>query len=88
VSVVEPVPPDARTTLAVEDPVEPNPADTLTEPEAETTAVPAYPPAEVSVIVEVPLFPGFGEEMVTLVALRVILGLVTVTVVVPVELAL
>jgi hypothetical protein len=30
--------------------------------------VPAYPPVEVRVMVEVPLFPGDGDEMVMLVA--------------------
>jgi hypothetical protein len=56
--------------------------------EAETTAVPAYPPVEVSVTVDVALFPGDGEEIVMLVADIVIPGLVTVTVVVPEETAL
>jgi hypothetical protein len=40
---------------------------------------------EVSVMVEVPVFPGEGDEMVTLVAATVMLGLVTVTVTVPEE---
>jgi hypothetical protein len=39
-------------------------------------------------MVEVPVFPGEGDEMVTLVAATVMLGLVTVTVVVPKEPAL
>ena len=39
-------------------------------------------------MVEVPVFPGEGDEMVTLVAATVILGLVTVTVTVPEEPAL
>ena len=51
-------------------------------------AVPLYPPVEVSVIVEVPVLPGDGDEMVIFVAETVMLGLVTVTVVVPVEVAL
>jgi hypothetical protein len=50
--------------------------------------VPAYPPVEVIVIVEVPLFPGDDDEMVTFVAVTVMLGLVTVTLVVPEEVAL
>jgi hypothetical protein len=40
---------------------------------------------DVRVMVEVPLFPGDAEEMVTFVAVMVMLGLVTVTVVVPDE---
>jgi hypothetical protein len=51
-------------------------------------AVPAYPPVDVSVIVEVPLLFGLGDEMVTLVAVTVMLGLLTVTFVVPEEPAL
>ena len=47
--------------------------------------VPVYPPVDVTVIVEVPLLPGFGDEMVMLVAAIVMFGLVTVTVVVPEE---
>ena len=39
-------------------------------------------------IVEVPLFPGDDDEMVTFVAVTVMLGLVTVTLVVPEEVAL
>ena len=39
-------------------------------------------------MVEVPLLPGDGDEMVTFVAETVIPGLVTVTVVVTVEVAL
>ena len=39
-------------------------------------------------MVEVPVFPGEGDEMVTSVAATVMLGLVTVTVVVPEEPAL
>ena len=41
-----------------------------------------------SVIVEVPVFPGDGDEMVMLVAATVMPGLVTATVVVPEEVAL
>jgi hypothetical protein len=39
-------------------------------------------------MVDVPVFPGFGDEMVIAVAVTVILGLVTVTVAVPEEVAL
>jgi hypothetical protein len=67
----------------------PNPASALSVlEEADTTAVPEYPPAEVRVMVEVPLFPGDGDEMVTFVAITVILGLVTVTGAVPEEVPL
>jgi hypothetical protein len=55
---------------------------------AERTTVPAYPPVDVSVMVEVPLFPGAGDEIVRFVAESVIPGLLTVTVVVPEEVAL
>ncbi len=55
---------------------------------ADKLAVPAYPPVEVSVIVEVPLFPGDGDEIVTFVAETVMPGLLTVTVVVPEDVAL
>ena len=57
-------------------------------PEADQVAVPAYPPVDVSVIVEVPVFPGDGDEIVMLVAATVMPGFVTVTVVVPEEVAL
>ena len=50
--------------------------------------VPVYPPVDVSVMVEVPLFPGDGDEIVMFVAESVIPGLLTVTVVVPEEVAL
>ena len=84
VSVVVPVPPEDKAT----EPVWPagKEASTLTLPVAETTAVPAYPPVEVRVMVEVPLFPGFAE-IVTLVALMVRPGLFTVTVALPEEVA-
>jgi hypothetical protein len=88
VKVVDPVPPDDRITFAVAAPEAPNSASTLTVPEADTTAVPAYPPVDVRVMVEVPLFPGEGDEIVMFVAVTVMLGLVTATVVVPEELAL
>jgi hypothetical protein len=84
VRVVLPVPPDDNATLAVDEPVLPNPAFALSVlDEACRTAVPAYPPVEVTVIVEVPLLPGEGDEIVTLVAESVIPGLVTVTVALP-----
>jgi hypothetical protein len=57
-------------------------------PEADRLTVPVYPPVDVIVIVEVPVFPGFGDEMVMAVAVTVMLGLVTVTVVVPEEVVL
>jgi hypothetical protein len=88
VMVVLPVPPEDNATLAVCEPVLPNPALTLTEPDADTVAVPAYPPVEVSVIVEVPLFPGDGDEIVMFVAESVIPGLLTVAVAVPFDVAL
>jgi hypothetical protein len=50
--------------------------------------VPEYPPVDVSVIVEVPLFPGDGDEMVMFVAESEMDGLLTVTEVVPEEVAL
>ena len=53
--------------------------------EADTVAVPAYSPAEVRVIVEVPLLPGDGDEMVKVVAESVMPGLVTVTVALPLD---
>jgi hypothetical protein len=43
---------------------------------------------EVNVTVDVALLPGFGEEIVILVAVTVMPGLVTVIVVVPEEVAL
>jgi len=78
VSVVVPVPPEDRATI----PVVPlgNAASTLTVPVAWTPTVPAYPPVEVRVMVDVPLFPGDAEEMATLVAAMVMPGLVTVTI--------
>ena len=60
----------------------------LIEPDADRFAVPEYPPVEVSVMVDVALFPGDGEEMVMFVAESVIPGLLTVTVVMPLEVAL
>ena len=67
----------------------PNPAFALSVlDEADTIAVPVYPPVDVSVMVEVPLFPGDGDEIVMFVAETVMPGLVTVTVVVPEEAAL
>jgi hypothetical protein len=85
VSVVFPVPPEDRATA----PVEPPPGKvaltlTFTLLVAETFAVPAYPPVEVRVMVEFPVFPG-DAEMVTLVAVMVMPGLVTVTVALPEE---
>jgi hypothetical protein len=52
---------------------------------ATKSTVPVYPPVDVTVIVEVPLFPGDGDEIVMAVAAIVMFGLVTVTVVVPEE---
>jgi hypothetical protein len=49
--------------------------------------VPVYPPVEVTVMVEVPLLPGFGDDIVMAVADSVMSGLVTVMVVVPEEAA-
>ena len=85
VNVVVAVPPAANGTLALE-----NTPSTLSVlgPDATNATVPAYPPVEVSVIVEVPVLPGDGDEMVMFVAATVIPGLVTATVVVPEELAL
>jgi hypothetical protein len=57
-------------------------------PEAVKLTVPVYPPVDAIVIVEVPLFPGDADEMVMAVAVTVMLGLVTVTVAVPEEVAL
>ena len=74
--------------FAVVAPEEPNSASALSVPEADTTAVPAYPPVDVRVMVEVPLFPGEGDEIVTFVAATVMPGLLTVTGVVPEEPAL
>jgi hypothetical protein len=56
--------------------------------EADKVAVPLYPPVDVRVMVEVPLFPGDGDEMVMLVAESVMPGLLTVAVVVPAEVVL
>jgi hypothetical protein len=63
---------------------------TLTElgSEPDMSTVPVYPPVDVSVMVEVPLFPGDGDDIVILVAVTVIPGLDTVTCVVPEEVAL
>lgn len=47
--------------------------------------VPEYPPMEVTVMVEVPLLPGDGDDIVMAVAVIEMVGLVTVTVVVPEE---
>jgi hypothetical protein len=58
---------------------------TSTVPDAETLAVPAYPPVEVRVMVEVPVLPGDVDEMVTLVAAMVMPGFVTVTGALPEE---
>jgi hypothetical protein len=52
---------------------------------ADKSTVPVYPPVDVTVIVEVPLFPGDGDEIVTFVAETVMPGLVTVTVAFPEE---
>jgi hypothetical protein len=83
VSVVLAVPPADKTMLVL--PKVPLAFKVL---EADNVAVPAYPPIEVRVMVEVALFPGDGEEMVMLVAEIPILGLVTVIFVVPEEAAL
>jgi hypothetical protein len=56
--------------------------------DADRVAVPAYPPVDVRVIVEVPLLPGDGDEMVKFVAESAIPGLLTVAVVVPFDVAL
>jgi hypothetical protein len=85
VSVVVALAPDASGILAL--PNEPSTFSVL-GPEAVKLTVPVYPPVDVIVIVEVPVFPGFGDEMVMAVAVTVMLGLVTVTVVVPEEGAL
>jgi hypothetical protein len=53
--------------------------------EAVKLTVPAYPPVDVTVTVEVPLLFGDGDEIVTLVAETVMPGLVTVTVAFPEE---
>src|SRR6202041_196536 len=85
VRVAVPVPPEVNATLGGE--IVPS---MLSEVAAVGVrlAVPVYPPVEVSVMVEVPVFPGEGEEMVTLVAATVMPGLVTVTVVWPLDPAL
>jgi hypothetical protein len=85
VNVVVAVPPTDNGTLEL-----PNVPSTFSVlgPEATKATVPAYPPVDVSVIVEVPVLPGDGDEMVMLVAATVIPGLVTATVVVPDEVAL
>ena len=84
VSIVEPVPPEDRAIAAVPLPLGKE-ASTLTLPVAVTFTVPVYPPVEVRVMVEVPLFPGDADEMVTAVAAMVMPGLVTVTVALPEE---
>jgi hypothetical protein len=87
VSVAVPVPPDVKATLVGEIVAF---MDWTTELDelAVMLAVPAYPPVDVRVMVEVPLLFGLGDEMVTLVAVTVMLGLLTVTFVVPEEPAL
>jgi hypothetical protein len=85
VSVAVPVPPAVSATLAGE--IVPFMLSEVAEVGVKL-AVPVYPPVEVSVMVEVPVFPGEGDEMVTLVAESVILGLLTVAVVVPFDVAL
>jgi hypothetical protein len=85
VSVAVPVPPAVNATLAGE--TVPFMLSEVAEV-ADKSAVPVYPPVEVSVMVDVPVFPGDGEEMVMFVAESVIPGLLTVTVVMPLEVAL
>ena len=85
VNVVVAVPFTANGTLEL-----PNAPSTFSVlgPEATRLTVPEYPPVEVSVIVEVPVLPGDGDEIVMLVAATVMPGFVTATVVVPEEVAL
>ena len=85
VSVVVALAPDANGMLELLN--EPSTLSVL-GPEAVKSTVPAYPPVDVIVIVEVPVFPGDADEMVMAVAVTVMLGLVTVTVVVPEDFAL
>jgi hypothetical protein len=85
VNVVVAVPFTAKGTLEL--PNEPSTFNVL-GPEATNSTVPEYPPVDVSVMVEVPVCPGDGDEMVMFVAVTVIPGLVTATVVVPEEVAL
>jgi hypothetical protein len=63
----------------------PKPPPMLAVVVAVKLTVPVYPPVDVTVTVEVPEFPGDGDEIVMLVAETVMPGLVTVTVALPEE---